>query len=290
MVSTAREEMLTEKSAALKEGGQEIAAGQFTAAQKLEQEADRGRGSESRDALQASRTSYLGARDGYKRAAAEASRIGALKKEADSRSALAAQARQAVPGSDQDRKANAKYRSASEAENGAKGLYGSQDYAAARDAFSRAQGLYTEAAGEIRTALAAAKSNPPVAENKTPEKKDPAAAAAERLEAAKRDVRQMVDSYKAAVEKGDLQALASLLSLTDADRENWSKFFQLSEQRSLAVADVDPDLGRDDPLVSFKERLSFYNTSLRQTVNTPEQKRTWSLQTDHGAWKVISYK
>ena len=100
----------------------------------------------------------------------------------------------------------------------------------------------------------------------------------------------MVDSYKGFIEKGDLQGLSDLLNLTDADRDIWSKFFAFSEQRLLNVVDVEPDMNRDDPLVRFKEKLSFYNTSTRVTVAAPEQKRTWSLQPDHGAWKVISYK
>ena len=161
----------------------------------------------------------------------------------------------------------------------------------ARDAFERAQGLYTDAGNEIRTALAGAKQNPPVTDAKVPEKKETASSAAEKAEIAKRDIRQMVDSYRNFIEKGDLQGLSNLLNLTDADRDNWSKFFDLSEKRSLTIAEVEPDLNRDDPVVSFREKLSFYNTSTRQNVSPPEQKRTWSLQEgDHGTWKVISYK
>jgi hypothetical protein len=100
----------------------------------------------------------------------------------------------------------------------------------------------------------------------------------------------MVDSYKNFIEKGDLQGLATLLNLTNADRENWSKFFEYSDQRSITIAGIEPDLDRDDPLVTFKEKLSFYNTSTRQTVSPPEEKRTWALKGDHGAWKVISYR
>jgi serine/threonine protein kinase len=290
MVSSAREEMLTEKSAALKEGGQVLAAGQFNQVQNLEREGDKGRNAENRDALQASRTAYLEARDGYRKVREEATRIGALKKDADAKSLAMSQAKQNVPGSDQERKANSKYRSALDAETAAKSVYQSQDYAAARDGFVRAQGLYSDAGNDIRTALASAKSNPPVADTRAPEKKDPAAVANEKAEAAKREVRQMVDSYKNVIEKADLQGLANLLNLTDVDRDFWSKFFTFSEQRSLTITEVNPDLNRDDPLVSFKEKMSYYNTSTRQTVNLPEQKRTWGLQVDHGTWKVTSFK
>jgi serine/threonine protein kinase len=290
MVSAAREEMHAEKSAALKEGGQELAAGQFGQAQNLEREGDKGRNTEEREALLAARNAYLQAGDGYRKAGEEATRIGTLKKDADAKSLAMNQAKQNVSGSDQERKANPKYRSAGEAENSARSLYQSQDYAGARDGFVRARSLYADAGNEIKAALANAKSGPPAADTRTPEKNETASVVAEKAEAAKRDILHMVDSYKNFIEKGDLQGLATLLNLTNADRENWSKFFEYSDQRSITIAGIEPDLDRDDPLVTFKEKLSFYNTSTRQTVSPPEEKRTWALKGDHGAWKVISYR
>ena len=200
------------------------------------------------------------------------------------------QAKQNVSGSDQERKANPKYRIAGEAENSARSLYQSQDYAGARDGFVRARSLYADAGNEIKAALANAKSGPPAADTRTPEKNETASVVAEKAEAAKRNILRMVDSYKNFIEKGDLQGLATLLNLTNADRENWSKFFEYSDQRSITIGVVEPDLNRDDPLVTFNEKMSFYNTSTRQTVSAPEQKRTWALQGDHGTWKVISNK
>ena len=290
MVTSAREEMVTEKTAAQRAGGQDLAALHFSQAQNLELEGDRGRSAESRETLQASRNAYLQARDGYRKVREEAAHIAELKKDADAKSLAMSQVKQTLPGSDQDRKASPKYRSAMEAENRAKSFYQSQDYAAARDGFGRAQGLYSDAGNDIRSAVAGAKPSPPVGDTRAPEKKDAASVTVEKAEGAKREIRQMIDAYKNFIEKGDLQGLANLLNLSETDRDIWSKFFQYSEQRSLTVVEMEPDLDRDDPLVSFKEKLSFYNTSTRQTVNPPEQKRIWSLQGDHGTWKVISFK
>ncbi len=290
LVTSAREEMTGEKSTARSAGAEEFQVAQYGRAQAQEKDGDRNRDSENREALQAARNSYLGARDGYRKAAEESARIAGLKKDADARRGDMTQSRQSVPGSDQDKRANAKYRIAAEAENGANRLYGSKDFAAARDAFAKAGGLYADAGNEIRTALAPAKSPPPGAEVKSPEKRDPALAAAEKLESAKREVRGMVDSYRGFLEKGDLQGLVNLLNYSDADRETWSKFFEYSEQRTVAVTDVDPDLSRDDPRVTFKEKMSFYNTSTRQTVSVPDQKKIWGLHDDHGSWKIISVK
>jgi len=288
LVASAREEMAGEKSAAQQAGAEKLASAEFNRGRDREKEGDRTRNSSARDGLQAARSAYLDARDEYKKSGEESAAAAARKKDADDSRQAMTGAKQGVPGSEQEKKGNAKYRSGVESETGARNLYGAQDYAAARDGFDRAQKLFADAGTEIRAALAAAKSVSPAAgEGKAPEKKDPAA---EKADAAKRDVLRMVDSYKSFIEKGDLQNLSELLNLTDADRDIWSKFFAFSEQRTLTIAEVDPDMNRDDPAVRFKERLSFYNTSTRVTVTAPEQKRTWSLQADHGAWKVISYK
>jgi serine/threonine protein kinase len=289
IVDSAKEEMALEKAAAQKAGAEKLAPGDFAQARAHEKEGERTRNAGTREGLQASRSAYQQARDEFKKAGDESVVIAGQKKEADDRLAAMMQAKKNVSGSDQDRKGSAKYRSAAEAESGGRIAYNSQDYIAARDGFEKAQGLYTDAVSDIRGAAAGAKSGGQAAE-KSPEKRDPAAAAAEKTEAARRDVLRMVDSYKGFIEKGDLQGLSDLLNLTDADRDIWSKFFAFSEQRLLNVVDVEPDMNRDDPLVRFKEKLSFYNTSTRVTVAAPEQKRTWSLQPDHGAWKVISYK
>jgi serine/threonine protein kinase len=241
MVSSAREEMLTEKSAALKEGGQVLAAGQFNQVQNLEREGDKGRNGENRDALQASRTAYLEARDGYRKVKEEATRIGALKKDADAKSLAMNQAKQNVPGSDPERKANSKYRGALDAETAAKSVYQSQDYAAARDGFARAGSLYADAANEIKAALASAKSNPPEAENKPPEKKDPA-----KIEKEEREIslKQTLESYKKSFEQGDIQTFAALRNLSSEAARSSEEFFKSTENRSVTIGQfaLQPDL------------------------------------------------
>ncbi len=287
IVNSAKEEMADGKAAAQNAGAEKFAADEFARARGHEKDGDRTRNAGTRDGLQASRNAYLLARDEYKKAEDVSAAVTARKKEADDRLGAMTQAKKNVQGGEQEKKGNGKYRSGAEAESAARNAYGAQDYTAAREGFEKARGLYTDAGSEIRAAAAAKPAPPAAGEGRSPEKKDPAA---EKAEAARREVLRMVDSYKGFIEKGDLQGLSDLLNLTDADRDIWSKFFALSEQRSLTIVEVEPDLNRDDPLVIFREKMSFYNTSMRQSVGVPEQKRTWALQGDHGVWKIISYK
>jgi serine/threonine protein kinase len=241
MVSSAREEMLTEKSGALKEGGQEFAPGQFGQAQNLERDGEKGLNAENREALQATRNSYLEAGDRYRKAREEATRIGALRNDADVKSLAMNQAKQNMPGNDPDRKANPKYRSAVEAENTAKSLYRSQDYAAARDGFTRARSLYTDAANDIRTALPGAKPNPPVAENKPAEKKEPVKNERDERETG---LRQTLESYKKSFEEGDIQTFAALCNLTSEASKRTEGLFKSTENRTMTIGQPSllPDL------------------------------------------------
>ncbi|HUI09114.1 MAG TPA: protein kinase [Bacteroidota bacterium] len=282
MITSARGEMLGEKSAAQKSAGNPALLPTFNDGLKSEREGDRLARSSSGEDLQNARKAYLNARDLYRKSNEDAAVQAALRTDADNAAAAMRSAREGVSGGAEGRKANSSYRTAQETETGARALYQSGDYAGARDAFARAGSLYKAAAREMSSAA----EKPPAAETPASPKSDAVALAAE----AGRSVRHMVDQYEACVEKGDLAGLAALLNLSDADRIDWSKFFDLSEQRSLTISDVEPDLSRSDPQVTFRERMSYFNTSMRQTVTPPEQKRVWLLQAEHGAWKVTSYK
>ena len=280
IVNTARQEMLAEKSALRKMGVKAPTGAGFAEAAKAEAEGDRGRLSQDPAVMTAAVESYHRARDGYRKVAGDAVKAEALKKDADGALGSMNQSKEAVPGADGAKKASPVYRQASDAETSARGLYQSGDYAGARDGFDRARTLYASAADEIRAAAHAAQ---PAPESKAPAKANAAAAA-------DREIRGMVDVYKSCIERGDLAALSSLLNLSDADKVGWSKFFEVCEHRTVTISDVEPDLSRDDPMVSFKEKMSYYNTSMRQTVSPPEEKRVWSLRGDHGVWKVTSVK
>ncbi|HTR99213.1 MAG TPA: protein kinase [Bacteroidota bacterium] len=283
MVSSARQEMLAEKSAAREFSGRPVMAQEIAEAQKYEHEADRLSRSASQPDLQAAQKGFLAARDGYRKVNEEGARLAALRNDAGNAAAAMKTAKQAVPGSADERRASPKYQSAHDAEDAANGLFQSGDYVGARDGYVRAGHLYADAAADIRAAAHAAQ---PAPGSNAPPKVDAASAAA----AADREVRGMVDAYKSCIERGDLAALSSLLNLSDADKVGWSKFFDVCERRTVTISDVEPDLRRDDPLVSFKEKMSYYNTSMRQTVSPPEEKRVWSLRGDHGVWKVTSVK
>ena len=232
MVSTARDEMLTEKNAARKTGGRTTAGAQFKEALTYEQEGDRQRKSDSREALQGARNSYLQARDVYRHVNEEASRVAGLRKEADTESAAMTQSKDGVPGTDAEKKASAKFRSALDTETGARSHYQSEDFAGARDGFARARSLYTEAANDIRTALASAKPAPPVAENRPPEKKEPVKNDREERETG---IRQTLEAFKKSYEEGDVQTLASIRNLTADAAKSYEEFFRNTENRSVTI-------------------------------------------------------
>ena len=278
MVSTAREDMLTEKSAALKAGGQEFADGQFGQAQVLEREGDKGRNAEKREALQAARNAYLEAGDGYRKAGEEAARVGPVKKDADAKSLAMNQAKQSVPGSDQDRKASPKYRSAMEAENTSKTRYQSHDYSGARDGFARAGSLYADAANEVKAALANVKSGVPVAENKPPEKKEPLKNEKEERETA---VRQTLESYKKSFEEGDIQTFAALRNLTAEAAKSSEAFFRSTDNRSMTIGAIvlQPDLVR-----ARAELVQRFHADADQTIPVEV-----ILELVNGRWSITSF-
>jgi serine/threonine protein kinase len=239
MVSSAREEMLAEKT---KTTGKAVTGPKYTEALNFEHEGDRNRKSENLEALQGARNSYLQARDGYRNANEESERLAGLKRDADSRLAAMTQSKQSVPGGDADKRGNAKYRSALDAENSGRSLFQSQEYPGASDAFARSASLYTAAAGEIRAALANQKT---VAENKPPEKKEPVKTDPSRNEREVREtVLQTLDAYKKSFEEGDIQTFAALRNLDPEAATRSEEFFKSTENRSITIGQVSvlPDL------------------------------------------------
>jgi hypothetical protein len=283
MVSAAREDMLTEKSAALKDGGQELAAGQFSQAQTLEREGDRGRTSEKREALQTARNAYLEAGDGFRKAREEAARLGPVKKDADAKSLAMSQAKQGLPGSEQERKANPKYRSAVEAENTSRSLYQSHDYAGARDGFARARSLYAEAGNDMRGAAANTNSSPPVAENKPPEKKEPVKNDPAKNEREEREtsLRQTLESYKKSFEEGDIQTFAALRNLTPEAAKSSEAFFKSTDNRSLTINQV---LLQPDLVHARAELLQKFHADADQTLPVEV-----ILELVNGRWSITSF-
>jgi serine/threonine protein kinase/Tfp pilus assembly protein PilF len=238
MVASAREEMLGEKK---KAGGKAATSPQFNEALSFEHEGDRGRRSDNTETLQGARNSYLEARDGYRKINEDAARVSGLRKDAEVRSAEMLQAKQGVPGSDAEKKGNTKYRTAVDAENGARGLFQSQDYAAARDAFGRAGSLYADAGNEIRASAANVKSGQPVADNKAAEKKEPVKNEKDERETS---LRQTLELYKKSFEEGDIQTFAALRNLTPEAAKSSEAFFKSTENRSMTIGQIvlQPDL------------------------------------------------
>jgi hypothetical protein len=292
LVTNLREEMLAEKSAA-----QQAAATRTSSF--INALADERRGNRTLDAgtkndLMQAHTAFANAREGFKNAVADANLLARLKQDADARRTEMNQAKQNVPGQDQERRTSSSYRQALAIEGTAERMYQSGDFKGARDAYSQAGRLFGDAGTEIATARtnakAATEAKKTLAEGGEPEKKDPARAEREAREASEREIQRMVQSYKEFLEKGDLTGLTALLRLNADGQNTWSGFFRDSEQRKVTIEDIQNDLGRGNARVSFKVRMSYYNKITNSTETPPEFTRLWTLEADNGNWKIVTQK
>jgi len=276
LANAARQEMLAEKNALRKKGGAALSGKGYTDAANAEAAGDRGRASADPAQVAAAAESYHRATDGYRRLNEEAGKAAGLRKDADGASSLMTQAKGAVPGSDQARRASAAYRDASDAESSARGLYQSGDFAGARDGFEHARTLYVAAAEEVKSALAREKAAPPAVVQKPPEKKEPARAERES------DLRQTLEAYKKSFEEGDAQTLAALRNLSAEERKRSEDFFRNSDNRSITITQSQllPDLAH-----AKAELVQKFSSGDQEQLLTMEV----SLEFAGGHWTITSF-
>jgi serine/threonine protein kinase len=295
LVQTVQKEMLADKDAAEQAGGKKVSASAFKTAQQLEHEGERQVTAGGRESLLAARTSFTRARDGYRNVLTDLRLNEEARSNAETRRTEANAARQNIPGSETEKQANAAFGRGGAAEAEGSRLYKSGDYRGARDAFARAVSLYVTAGAELATArLAAAetaskKTDLKFAEKKEPEKPDPAVREREERETARRDILHMLDAYRASIEQGNLKDLTTLLNLAGDKQQEWTGFFESSEERKVAVDHVDLQITPPDARLNFKVKMSFYNKAAN-TNQSPEFPRQWTLHQDNGAWKVVTQK
>ena len=106
----------------------------------------------------------------------------------------------------------------------------------------------------------------------------------EAREAVQRDVRRMLDSYRVAIEQGDLKALSTLLGLNADGQKKWSLFFNNTEERKVSTELSDVSLDGASALARFRWKIAF------QSANTPQSQevmKQWELQQDNGSWKIV---
>ncbi len=279
LVSSAREEMLVQKMKASANGS---SGARFDEAAKFEREGDKARRAETREGLQGARNSYLQARDGYGKASEEVERIAVQRRDAEVQNAAMTQAKQGVPGGDAEKRANAKYRDAGEAEKSARALMQSRDFAGARDAFTKAGSLYAGAAGEIKAALAAAKPAAPAAESRPPEKEEPAKNVRPERESG---VRQVLETYKRSFEDGDVPTLAALRNQSPDAAKGSEDFFRNTENRSVTIGQItlNPDLIHARAELVQKYSMKDHNEA--EQTNPVDV----SLEFAAGRWTITSF-
>jgi tetratricopeptide (TPR) repeat protein len=297
MVSGARAEMRSAKGNAQTAGGKGISAFQsFRDALAMEQEGDRTAASGEQKGLLAARGAYTTAREGYTRAASEATFRAEGKKQMQAASAETRTARQRVPGSESEKQGSASYRAATDKEASAARYVLGEDLQKAREEYEKATRLFTTAGNEILAARSAPKisSEPPretPAEGmkKESEKKDPAVREKEERETAQREIRRLLEDFRVSMEQGNLKNLTTLLNLAPEKQKEWSLFFGASEDRKVTMEIVELDVTQDNARVNFRVKMSFFNQAANTTQST-ENMRQWSLQGDHGVWKIVTQK
>lgn len=285
-VSAVRKEMLDEKENAIRIGGRSIAGSLFDRALTFEHAGDTNVNSDDREALQASRTSYLSARDGYKSVVEEVNRLSALKKAADVQLESMSAAKQSVPGSDQEKRSSAKYRGAIEAETSAKSLYQSKNYAQARDGFARAQGLFTDAASDVGAGAPTVPVTPP--ENKPPEKKEPVKTERDERGAL---ISEILDAYRKSFEEGNAHLYAGLLKASrqeerDRAEKGVEEFFQGTQDRTVTIGQV--TLQSD--LVHASAKVTRKWVSKAELDKVEESPNDLMLEFVNGHWAIASVK
>jgi serine/threonine protein kinase len=157
LVMAVKRDMEREKTAAARAGAPTLARIAFNNGLRLEKDGDAKAAAGGEANWRAAQQAYAGARDSFRQAREEVARMAMARTRENAETARTEMinARQQVPGREEDKRANAKYMRGSQAEASGEQLYQSEDYAAAQNSFRQARDLYVEAKRELTTATAA---------------------------------------------------------------------------------------------------------------------------------------
>jgi serine/threonine protein kinase len=293
LVKKAHEDMRKERTSAESAGARRLVPALFLEAVAEETTGDKKVGVGTRESLLAARNSYASARDRYTGIQLEAIRLTELKREADARRGDMTAAKKGINATEQEKNGSGGYRNALSLESQADRLYRAGDYQGARDWFAQAGKLYAGAGDEIAgtragSQTAAAPSKPLTDVSRVPAE-DPARKEKDLRDAADRDFKIMLDTYKDALERGDAQGLAALLRLNDEGRAGWSEFFGLSENRRVTIGGVESEITDQSARLRFRMKLSYLNKTTNSTKDD-EYLRTWTMERDAHGWRIVTQK
>ncbi|HXX65448.1 MAG TPA: hypothetical protein VEO56_16725, partial [Bacteroidota bacterium] len=285
LVASARDEMLKERANAEHANGRTLASDLFTNAQSLERQADGGRASEDRSTLQASRRSYIDARDAYKAVTERVGKIAEARGDADARKAAMTQAKGKISATDAERKSSPSYKKALDSEASGNKLYASGDYSGADAAYDQAKGLFGDAGRELAS-VNSEHAGPNGTEAKGGEKSEPPKHEREEHDAAIREITTMVESYRQSIEQGNLSELTSLLNLTQEQQRGWAEFFKESSNKKVTIENLQIQADQARAHATFTRKTSFEN----QDAPDRGHVETWTLESIGGHWRVVELK
>jgi len=156
LVMAVKRDMEREKTAAARAGAPTLARVAFNNGLRLEKDGDAKAAAGGEANWRAAQQAYAGARDSFRQAREEVARMAMTRTRENAENARneMINARQQVPGGEEDKRANAKYARGLQAEAAGEQQYQGEDYAAAQNSFRQARDSYVEAGRELGTTAA----------------------------------------------------------------------------------------------------------------------------------------
>jgi serine/threonine protein kinase len=156
LVMAVKRDMEREKTAAARAGAPTLARIAFNNALRLEKDGDAKAAAGGEANWRAAQQAYAGARDSFRQAREEVARLAITRTRESAETARneMINAKQQVPGREEDKRANAKYTRGLQTEASGEQQYQSEDYAAAQTSFRQARDSYVEAGRELGTTAA----------------------------------------------------------------------------------------------------------------------------------------
>ena len=151
VVMAVKRDMEREKLAAARAGAPTLARIAFNNGLRLEKDGDAKAAAGGETNWRAAQQAYAGARDSFRQAKEEVARMATTRTRENAETARneMINARQQVPGGEEDKPANAKYARGLQTEAAGEQQYQGEDYTAAQSSFRQARDLYVEAGREL---------------------------------------------------------------------------------------------------------------------------------------------
>jgi hypothetical protein len=111
----------------------------------------------------------------------------------------------------------------------------------------------------------------------------------DRLAAAQREIRSLIENYRSSYEKRSIQGLKELFpgNFTKEDENAWNKFFRNAKSLKARIAGESIQLGDTAAEVSLSVLIDYANH--RGATQAPlALNESWTLEEKEGRWQILS--